>query len=339
MSQATRSESCSTHAHAHTHKKKLVLCSGEILYDFLSTTPGVGLGKSESFEKRPGGSPFNIAVGLARLGQRTAFLTKLGDDAFGLELRDLIEREGIDLRYIVKGKGQNTTLAMAAIDADGKPEFRFYRDNAADVSLTRSEVPEIHPSDLAIYHFGSVALGEPPASETYIQIFHEMKRAGVLTALDPNIRPLYLRDKPHFRPRLLEWISQVDVLKLSDDDLAWTSERSGVEEGLAALPLNPDGLVIVTEGARGARALWQGRTVRVPGFAVKVAETTGCGDSFLAGTLFCLAPLASLSCLDEAKLVETLRFSCACSALVASRRGAANAMPSLEETEAFLRAQ
>jgi fructokinase len=316
---------------------KHILCGGEILYDFLSTTPGAGLAKSETFEKRPGGSPFNIAVGLARLGRKTGFLVKLGTDEFGLELRDLLLKEGLEPRYLIEGKRQNTTLAMAAIDTAGKAEFRFYRDHAADVSLTWDELPPIDPREVTFYHFGSVSLGEPPASETYIRLFETMREQGVVTVLDPNIRPLYLRDKRDFKPRLLKWISQVDILKASDDDLAWITGESDVEEG--QLPYNKNGLVVVTKGAKGARALWRGQVVSVPGFKVEVAETTGCGDAFMAGMMYRLTPFADdrLAGLGLSELKEILRFANACAAIVATRRGAANSMPRLPEVETFLR--
>ncbi|MDR1375951.1 MAG: carbohydrate kinase [Synergistaceae bacterium] len=318
---------------------KHVLCSGEILYDFLSTTPGSGLAKAETFEKRPGGSPFNIAVSLARLGQKTGFLVKLGTDEFGLELKDLLLKEGLEPRYLIEGKGQNTTLAMAAIDTAGKAEFRFYRDRAADVSLTWDELPPIDPRELTFYHFGSVSLGEPPASETYIRLFETMKERGVVTVLDPNIRPLYLKDKPNFKPRLLKWSSEVDLLKASDDELAWITGEAHVDGGLQKLPYNKNGLVVVTEGAKGARALWRGQTSSVSGFEVDVAETTGCGDAFMAGMMYKLAPFADerLARLDISDLGELLRFANACAAIVAARRGAANSMPRLEEVETFLR--
>jgi fructokinase len=320
---------------------KQILCSGEILYDFLSATPGLGLAKSETFEKRPGGSPFNIAVGLSRLGCDTGFLVKLGTDEFGQELKELLLAERLDPRYILEGRGQNTTLAMAAIDAEGKPEFRFYRDNAADVSLTWNELPELDPAKFSLWHFGSISLIEPPASETYIRLFHRMKNSGVLTVLDPNIRPLFLKDRPGFRPRLLEWIAEVDVLKLSDDDLAWVTGVEGVEAGLEKLPFNREGLVVVTEGPRGACAVLRGgEPVKVPGFKVEVAETSGCGDAFMAGVMFRLSQLAETdrALPRESELPEMLRFACACAAIVATRRGAANSMPTLDEAEQFLSA-
>jgi fructokinase len=324
---------------------KTVLCSGEILYDFLSMTPGVGLAKSETFQKRPGGSPFNIAVGLAHLGQKTGFLVKLGTDEFGLELKNLLLAEGLDARYLVEGQGQNTTLAIAAIDKAGKPEFRFYRDNAADISLTWDELPQelrdpAQLSHVVMYHFGSVSLGEPPASETYIRLFEAMKKQNVLTVLDPNIRPLYLKDKTDFRDCLLKWIAQVDVLKMSDDDLTWITREKTVEAGLEKLPCNKNGLVIVTEGAGGAFALWHGQKTTAPAFKVQVAETTGCGDAFMAGVMYKLVPFAEdrLKRLDLPKLQNILRFANACAALVATRYGAANSMPSLHEVEELLNA-
>lgn len=318
--------------------EKKVLCSGEILFDFLSTTSGMGLGKSLTFEKRPGGSPFNIAVGLSRLGQKTGFLVKLGTDEFGRELKNLILSENIDPYFIVEGKGQNTTLAMVAIDASGKPEFRFYRDHAADVSLTWEELPQINPKDIALYHFGSVSLGEPPASETYSRLFQKMRQDGVLTVLDPNIRPLYLKDKPDFKKNLMQWIADVDVLKLSDDDLSWISGCTDVEEGLARLPLNPCGLTVVTEGAKGARALWRGKVMHVKGFRVPVEETTGCGDAFMSGLMFQLVPFSDeLGVLDGESLKKALEFANACAAIVATRRGAANSMPYLDEVKTFIK--
>ena len=319
-------------------REKKILCAGEILYDFLSTVPGAGLAGSAIFEKRPGGSPFNIAVGASRLGLPVGFLVKLGTDEFGAALRQFLLNEGIDPSYTLVGEGMNTTLAMAAIDVDGKPEFRFYRDNPAELSLRTDELPPLRAEDISIFATGSLILADDPAGETCASAFETLRASGVTTLLDPNVRPLYVAARPAYRERLARLMPQADVLKLSDDDLAWLTGTRDVEAGLATLPRNPGGLLILTEGPRGARALWRNETIRAEAFAVEVAETTGCGDAFMAGTIARLASLGEnpMEKIAPPFVAELLRYACACAAIVATRRGAAESMPHANEVEAFL---
>jgi fructokinase len=316
----------------------LVICTGDILYDFISTTPG-GLAESSRFEKKPGGSPFNVAIGLVRLGVPTGFLVKLGDDEFGGALRDFLAREGVDPAYLVDGAGHNTTLAMAAVDADGKPEFRFYRENAADISLSIDELPPIDTKNVSVFQLGSICLADNPAGEAQMSVFEAMRSGGVLTMLDPNVRPLYVERRPIFRERVDYLSDKADVLKMSDDDLFWLSGQRSIDEGLRRLKLNPSGLVIVTRGGDGARAIWRGETIDIPGRKVTVAETTGCGDSFNAGIISKLAPLGKkgFDAMTKDQLTEALTWANACAAIVATRRGAASSMPRAAEVEEFLR--
>ncbi len=122
-----------------------VLVGGEALFDFISAEIGSGLGVSKTFEKRIGGSPFNIAVGVRRLGVPVAFVGKFGDDQFGEALVEFLKNESIDVTHIVREEGTKTTLAFVAVDKEGKPEFRFYRDHAAIVIM------------LQIFRFGAMS--------------------------------------------------------------------------------------------------------------------------------------------------------------------------------------
>ncbi|MDR1508974.1 MAG: carbohydrate kinase [Synergistaceae bacterium] len=318
--------------------KKRVICGGEILYDFIATSRGTGLAGAAEFVKKPGGSPFNIAIGLSRLGIDVSFLVKIGDDEFGTALRNFLISEGVDMSYVVNGAGHNTTLAMAAVDVLGKPEYRFYRDNSADISLAVDELPPISPRDASAYTFGSLSLADNPAGETYMLVFEKMRSSGVMTMLDPNVRPLYVADRPIFKKRVKYLAPLVDILKLSDDDLYWLTGTKLIDEGLARMDCNPAGLVIVTEGAKGARAYWRGDTISVPCRPVEVAETSGCGDSFIAGVMSKLAPLgrSGLFEMTPAFLKNTLVWANACASIVASRYGAANSMPRAAEVEDFL---
>ena len=318
---------------------KRVICAGEILCDFISTVRGTGLAGASQFVKKPGGSPFNIAIGLARLGMDVSFLVKIGADEFGTALADFLSSEGVDMSCVVNGAGHNTTLAMAAINELGKPEFRFYRENSADISLTVDELPPITPRETSAFSCGSLALSDNPVGDAILCVFEKMRASGVMTVLDPNVRPLYVEDRPIYRKRIKYLIPLVDVLKLSDDDLAWLTGTRDIEAGLSKLGCNPAGLVIVTEGGRGARAVWRGETVSVPCPDVEIAETTGCGDSFIAGVISKLAPLGRLGLADMSPkfLKNTIAWANACASIVATRYGAANSMPRPAEVDEFMR--
>ncbi|MDR2780432.1 MAG: carbohydrate kinase [Synergistaceae bacterium] len=318
--------------------KKRVICGGEILFDFIATSKGTGLAGAAEFIKRPGGSPFNIAIGLSRLGTDVSFLVKIGDDEFGGALRNFLIAEGVDMSYIVNGAGHNTTLAMAAADEKGKPEYRFYRDNSADISLSIDELPPVTPREASAYTFGSLSLADNPAGETYMYVFEKMRASGVMTMLDPNVRPLYVSDRPVFKKRVKYLAPLVDILKLSDDDLFWLTGTKSIDEGISRMDCNPAGLVIVTEGSKGARAYWRGDTLSVPCRTVEVAETSGCGDAFIAGVMSKLAPLgrSGFAEMTPAFLKNTLIWANACASIVASRYGAANSMPRPSEVEEFL---
>jgi fructokinase len=267
-----------------------------------------------------------------------AFLVKIGDDEFGAALKEFLSAEGVDMSCVVNGAGHNTTLAMAAINEFGKPEFRFYRENSADISLTVEELPPIAPRETAAFSFGSLILADNPVGDAILCVFEKMRASGVMTILDPNVRPLYVEDRPIYRKRLKYLIPLADVLKLSDDDLAWLTGTRNVEEGLAKLDCNPAGLVIITEGPRGARAVWRSETVSVPCPDVEIAETTGCGDSFIAGVISKLAPLgrSGLADMSPKFLKNTLAWANACASIVATKYGAANSMPRPAEVEEFM---
>lgn len=319
-------------------ESKPVLCAGEIVYDFISRDRMQGLGGTTLFEKRPGGAPFNIAAGLQKLGVPTAFLSKIGCDEFGESLIEYLDELGIRTDYIVRESGTKTTLAFAALDSEGKPEFRFYRDHAADISLRKDELKDLSPESFSFFHFGSIALLDEPSASTYIDLFERFKKAGVRTSFDPNVRKNAVVDHNIFRRKLREIMRRVDILKLSDEDLEYIAGKGGVEKAVESLGVGRDELVLVTLGSKGAVAFWQGRFISEEGFKVEVAETTGCGDSFMAAVISRLYSLTDeqFKALDFETLGGVLRFANAGAAIVAARYGAANAMPSGNEIGEFL---
>jgi fructokinase len=165
-----------------------VLVGGEALYDLISTDPGAGLGGTRAFEKRAGGSPFNIAVGVRRLGIPVSFVGKIGDDQFGEALVEYLKGEQIEVDLIVREAGTKTTLAFVAVDSAGKVDFRFYRDNAADTSLHTAELKPFDPRKFSLYHCGGIVLAEEPTASAYSSIVDRFMELGVPVSLDPTIR-------------------------------------------------------------------------------------------------------------------------------------------------------
>lgn len=314
-----------------------ILCAGEALVDLISLSPGAGLGDSTLFESRLGGAPMNVAIGARRLGASVGFLGKVGRDPFGDRLWSAMEGEGLDLSPSIRQAGTSTTLAFVAIDKEGKPQFKFYRDNAADVSLMDEEVASVDPSHWCCLYFGSISMLEEPSASTYLRLFHRFRKAGVITAYDPNVRPLAIGRPEHFRSIAMDIISKVDIVKVSDDDLIWLFPGQAPEDSLMKLPLSGGSTAFLTLGPRGAMVR-RGMTVtNAQAYPAHVVDTTGCGDAFMAAILVKLGQMSreAFHNLSHEFLIKTTSFGCAAASMVAERVGAAFAMGTLKEVKTY----
>ena len=316
-----------------------VLVGGDALFDFISTRAGLGLGQSTSFDKRAGGSQFNVAVGIRRLGVATAFVAKLGVDQFGDALADFLKGESVDLSNVVREEGTKTTLAFVAVDKDAKPEFRFYRDHAADISLRSDEVAHIQPDAYSIFHCGGIVLAEEPSASTYADLADRFVARNIPVSLDPTVRKSLISDSERYLSLLRRIASGVSILKVSDEELQFMTGKEDFDDAVRALPMKKGALVFVTLGKEGSAAYRDGvKLAESPGFRVKVVETTGCGDSFMAAMLSQLAGKSAeeLAEIKPEQLAAVMRFANAEAAIVATRVGAAEATPTRAEVEAFL---
>jgi len=317
---------------------KPVLCGGEILLDFISKEVDKGLGHSTLFEKRLGGSIFNVAVGLRRLGVLVSFLTKIGGDEFGQGLIDTIRAEKINTEYLKRDANLKTTLAFVAINKEGKPEFRFYRENAADTMLTVSEVKDINPKNYSMYHFGSISLLEKPASDAYLLLLDMFHRKKIITSFDPNVRPSLIKDKENFLNMFFKISELVNILKMSDEDLRYISGSKNIKESLKKIPNKNNSLILVTLGKHGVVSYYKGQFTHVPTFnEIKIRETTGCGDAFMAAIIYKLLKSDdSITFLSKSKLIDILNFANGVATIVGTRYGASNSMPYLSEVNKFI---
>ena len=316
-----------------------VLVSGEALFDFIAAETGYGLGGSRTFQKRVGGSPFNIAVGVRRLGVPVSFIGKIGADRFGDTLVDFLKAESIDVAHVVRQEGTKTILAFVAVDRQGKPEFHFYRDHAADESIRIGELQNVIPSSFCLYHCGGIVLAQEDAGLAYASLVDRFDDAQVAISLDPTVRSSLIPDPDRYRVLLHRIIEKVTILKVSDEELLFLTGTTDFDRAVKALPVKSGALVFVTLGPKGAAVYRNGvKLANAGGFNVRAVETTGCGDCFMAAILAAVAgsTIAELAQVGPNALHAVMRFANAAAAIVATRVGAAEANPRRQEVEEFL---
>lgn len=263
---------------------------------------------------RPGGSPANTAVALARLGSPTRFFGRLSQGVLGQLLRTHLEKSMVDLSGTV-ADGREATLAVAALDDRGQASYDFYVDGTADWHWTASELADA--AGCAVLHTGSLALLLPPGAEVIAETLRRA-RAATTVSIDPNVRPA-LGSRERYRRGLDEWAGLADILKLSADDIAFTHPDTDFRELCDRWHSRGCRLVVLTRGGDGAVASLDGDRIEVAAPRVDVADTIGAGDAFTAGLLHHLAETGHgggrLDRLDAATLTDALELA----SLVAAR--------------------
>ncbi len=287
------------------------------MIDLVPDGPGGDAGLPALLPRR-GGGPYNTAVALGRLGTPAAFCSRVSADAFGEALLDGLRAAEVDVSLVQRGP-EPTTLAVTEIGADGSAGYGFYAGGTADRLF---ELPAALPDTARALCLGTCSLVLEPGASAYEALLRREARRGVLTLLDPNIRPGLIPDAAAYRARFRSWLPDVTLLKVSEEDARWLD--GSVEQWLAAGPA----AVVVTRGAEGLTVhTRQGAVYAVPAERVAVVDTIGAGDTVNAALLHRLAARdalsrAGLAALDEAGWGDVLRFAARAAAVTCSRRGA-----------------
>ena len=300
----------------------MILCCGEALIDMIPEPTSSG---RSGFVPHSGGSVFNTAIALGRLGVPTAMLTGLSLDLFGRQLDDALRASHVDTTLVVTSH-RPTTLAFVQLSG-GQASYTFYDENSAGRMLARDDIPDL-AVDVGTLYFGGISLCNPPAADTYLALAErEAKRCTIV--VDPNIRPGFIDDIPGYRARLQRMLAVADMVKVSDEDLSWIfpGPESPGEKVNAVLALGPS-IVVLTRGGSGARAYTRdGRVVDVAAVRADVVDTVGAGDTFNAGVLARAAELGlltsqSLADIESAALEDILHLGARVAAFTVSRAGA-----------------
>lgn len=310
-----------------------VLVAGEMLIDFIPDEAG-GLEEVESFSRRAGGAPANVAVGLARLEETPWFWTRVGGDQFGDLLVDTLASNGVPTRFVERDSSAKTSLAFVAHDEAGSPEFSFYRDCTADTRLQSGTVPDSVLTGVEWVCVGGVPFSTEPSRTAMFELIERAQEENCTVVFDPNARP-ELWTNFEYTDSLKQILADVDVVKTTPGDVRDAGVDVEQLEGLAAelLDLGPH-TVFVTEGSDGSHAFsrsdapWGRQSAFHTGYEPDVVDTTGAGDAFTAAVLAALAD-------GQRDFTRVLEFANAVAAAATTAKGAMTALPNRGEVEQF----
>lgn len=304
---------------------------GELLVDL--TSVGTDADGYPALTAHPGGAPANFLAALARFGAKTAFLGKVGEDAFGQMLTATLEKARIDVSGLRTTPDAFTTLAFVTLDETGERQFSFARKPGADTCINYDDL-DLHLIDEAkVFHFGSLSLTHEPARTATRRAVAYARHAGCLISYDPNLRRPLWRDLRTAREEILWGLSQADVVKISDEEVDFLfglEPQSGAEHILDAFGVK---LVFVTCGGDGCIFRSPRASGSVPGLkGIQVVDTTGAGDIFGGSAVWKLLQLdIPPEALTEEQLREICAFACVSAGLSTTRHGGLSSIPDLQD--------
>ncbi|WP_435194886.1 carbohydrate kinase family protein [Natronomonas sp. EA1] len=299
-----------------------ILVAGETLIDFIPGSAGP-LAEVETFTRRPGGAPANVAVGLSHLDATPWFWTRVGDDPFGDTLVETLTEHGLPDRFVERDPEAKTTLAFVEHDSMADRTFSFYRDGTADTRMTAGAVPDDVLAEVSWVAVGGVTLASEPARTATLDLARRATEQDATVVFDPNARPELWGDD--FPELLSTMFALADVVKATPEDLAEAGIEGTPEELCEAVHEAGPHTVLLTLGSSGAvasataEAPWGPTLTEHPGYPVEPVDTTGAGDAFTAGALAALA--------DGEAVEEVLAFANAVAATATTAEGAMTALP------------
>lgn len=298
----------------------MIICCGEALIDML---PRRSTLDEPAFAPYSGGAVFNTAVALGRLGVPVEFFSGLSTDLFGEQLRTTLAESNVGSRY-AHLSSRPTTLAFVRL-VDGHASYVFYDEGTAGRMLAAADLP-VFEGNVDALLFGAISLIPEPCGSAY-EALMQREHSTRVTMLDPNIRPAFIPDREKHLARIQRMIAMADILKLSDEDLAWFGAAGAAEDAIARwLELGPR-LVVMTRGSQGAVGYTRDHKIAVAPQPVKVVDTVGAGDTFNAGILASLhdqgiLSKARIAGLSEAEIRNALTLGAAAASVTVSRAGA-----------------
>ena len=314
---------------------KKVISIGEALIDFIPNQKGCELKNVIGFERVAGGAPANVSAVVAKLGGKSNFISKLGRDAFGDHIIEVLKEANVNTDYVLRTDKANTGLAFVSLKEDGNRDFSFYRNPSADMLLEENEVKKEWFKDCHILHFCSVDLIECPMKYAHKKAIEFALENKSIISFDPNVRLPLWDSEESCRDAILEFLHLAHIVKISDEELEFITGYDNMDKAKEVLFKGNVKLVLFTKGKDGAEAYTKDKIVKIPGSVVDVVDTTGAGDSFIGSFLFKLLQddinMEKLDSISDEKLKEYLLFSNCYASNSTTKKGAIGSYATLDE--------
>jgi 5-dehydro-2-deoxygluconokinase len=308
-----------------------VLTMGRSCIDLYAHQIGVPITEVTSFDAYVGGCPTNISVGTRRLGLRSVLLTAVGDDQIADFVLAFLNREGVDTRFIPRKPGRRTSAVIMAIQPPDRFPLTFYREGCADRELTTEDVAQAPVAASAIVLVTGTGLSHEPSRTATFFAAERAAAAGSQLFVDVDYRPDQWTSRAAFAESMQRLIRHAALIVGTEEEVAAAGDTDDVETAIATLQKHSRAPLVLKRGARGATLFREGTRTDVPAFRIEVLNVLGAGDAFASGLITGIR--------RGWPLERAVRMGNATGAIVVTRHGCANFMPTNAEVEAFVSEQ
>ncbi len=313
--------------------EKGIITLGEALIDFIPLDR-----ENITYQKSPGGAPANVAVGAARLGAKSTFLGKVGDDVLGKFLKETLVSYGVNTNYMSLTKEARTGVVFVTLAENGERSFEFFIKPSADAFLNEADIDATLFQENKVFHFGSISLINEPIRSATKKAVRLAKEHQLFVSYDPNLRLSLWENEQVAKETIISMLSEADLVKISDEELTFLTGEEDIDNGLGALSVYNIPILVVTLGEKGSYVVINGEKAHVPTIQVATVDTTGAGDAFVSGLLYNLNEYeGELAGLSLKQVCDMARFASVSGGLAASEKGAMTALPTLDKVQERLK--
>lgn len=309
-----------------------IVTIGEALIDLAAMESDIPLKDVSTFKRVAGGAPFNVAIGVSKIGLNAGFISRVGDDAFGQHILSVLDKYNVEKKGVQIDPSHHTGLAFIGLPTPNTRDFLFYRNPSADMMIRNEDIPGDLLSETRIFHFGSISLISPVSREATLFSVNRAKNAGSLISYDPNLRLSLWQDEKTAREAIIDEIPKADIIKVNDEELFFLFEKEDYNYGIDALLEMGPCIVLCTKGEYGSILATSETRKSFPVYPCRTVDSTGCGDSFYSAFLSSICSRSRDELLSKPELLEkAVTFGAAAAAITATQKGVTEALPTKAE--------